>query len=78
MTLRFSPYHPNNVLQTSTLDLALRETQTYFYALDTIQMHFVPEVNDSFNLIKVRVQDAESDGTLKHLASTFNPQDQRI
>ena len=78
MTLRFSPHHPNNVLQTSTLDMALRETQTYFYALETSRATFVPQVNDSFNLMKVRVQDAESDGTLKFLASTFNPQDQRI
>lgn len=78
MNLRFSPYHPNSVLQTSTLDLALRETQTYFYALDANETNFVPQVNDSFNLMKIRVQDAEQDGTLKFIASTFNPQDQRI
>lgn len=78
VTLRFSPYHPNSVLQTSTLDLALRETQTYFYALDENGKNFIPQVDDSFNLIKVRVQEAEKDGTLKYIASTFNPQDQRI
>jgi hypothetical protein len=78
MNLRFSPYHPNSVLQTSTLDLALRETQTYFYALDANETNFVPQVDDSFNLMKIRVQDAEQDGTLKYIASTFNPQDQRI
>ena len=78
MNLRFSPYHPNSVLQTSTLDLALRETQTYYYALDANETNFVPQVNDSFNLMKIRVQDAEQDGTLKFIASTFNPQDQRI
>ena len=33
-TLRVSPYHPNQVLQTSELDFALRQTQTRFYALD--------------------------------------------
>lgn len=77
-TLRFSPSHPNNVLQTSTLDLALRETQTYFYSLDANENHFIPQVDDSANLLKVRVQDAENDGTLKYIASTFNPQDQRI
>jgi len=32
--LRFSPRHPENVLQTSELDLALRDTQTRMYALD--------------------------------------------
>ena len=33
-TLRFSPRHPHNILQMSTMDFALRETQTRFYALD--------------------------------------------
>jgi len=32
--LRFSPRHPGNVLQTSELELALRDTQTRMYALD--------------------------------------------
>jgi len=29
-TLRVSPYHPNQVLQTSEMDIALKETQTQF------------------------------------------------
>ena len=78
VTLRFSPYHPNNILQTSTMDMALRETQTYFSALDAREKNFVPQVDDGFNLLKVRVQDAEKDGTLKFIASTFNPRDQVI
>ncbi len=32
--LRFSPRHPESVLQTSELELALRDTQTRMYALD--------------------------------------------
>ena len=77
-SLRFSPAYPNNILQTSTLEFALRETQTYFNALDLGQMHFVPQVDDGFNLLKLRVSDAEKDGTLRYIASTFNPQDQVI
>ena len=34
LTLRICPYHPNQVLQTSEMEIALRETQTRFYALD--------------------------------------------
>ena len=34
LSLGFSPRHADKVLQTSTLDLALRDTQTKFYALD--------------------------------------------
>lgn len=78
VTLRFSPKHPHHVLQTSTLDFALRETQTYFNALDLNKKDFVPQVDDGFNLLKINVQDAEKDGTLKFIASTFNPYDQVI
>ena len=34
ITLRFSPKRPNSILQTGTLEFALKETQTKFYALD--------------------------------------------
>ena len=37
-TLRFSPRHPHSILQMSTMDFALRETQTRFYALDLKNM----------------------------------------
>ncbi len=77
-TLRFSPAYPHNVLQTSTLDFALRETQTFFNALDLSQMQFIPQVDDGFNLMKISVRDAENDGTLKYIASTFNVEDQTI
>lgn len=78
VSLRFSPAYPNNVLQTSTLDLALRETQTYFNALDLCKNCFVPQVDDGFNLLKMRVQDAMEDGTLRYLASTYDVQNEVI
>ena len=77
-SLRFSPAYPNNVLQTSTMDFALRETQTYFNALDLSRTEFVPQVDDGFNLMKLRVTEAEKDGTLKFIASTYNVDDQVI
>ncbi|MFV0472472.1 MAG: PEP/pyruvate-binding domain-containing protein [Paludibacteraceae bacterium] len=73
VTLRFSPYHPNNILQTSTLEYSLRETQNHFNALDLTQKRFVPQVDDGSNLLKISVQDAMKDGTLKFVASTFDP-----
>ena len=33
-TLRVCPFHPHQVLQMSEMEIALRETQTQFYALD--------------------------------------------
>lgn len=77
-TLRFSPAYPNNVLQTSTLEFALRETQTYFNALDLSRSSFIPQVDDGFNLKKIRVQEAFGDGTLRYIASTFDVQNEVI
>ena len=77
-TLRFSPKHPHNILQTSSLEFALNETQTYFNALDLGKIDFKPLVDDGFNLHRIHVRDAEADGTLKYIASTFDPYDQII
>lgn len=73
--LRFSPLHPSNVLQLSTLDLALRDTQTQFYALDMQSMSKNITIDDSFNLLKINVQQAASDGPLRFIASTYDPGD---
>ena len=78
MSLRFSPAYPKNILQTSTVEFALRETQTYFNALDLNQTHFVPQVDDGFNLLRIPVGEAEKDGTLRYIASTYNLQDRVI
>ncbi len=78
MTLRFSPYHPNQVLQTSELDIALKETQTRFYALDLKNINQEFSIDDGFNLLKLHVKDAEKDGSLRYIASTYDPYDQVI
>ena len=78
MSLRLSPYHPNQVLQTSEMDIALRETQTYFLALDTRNIRDDFKVDDGFNLLKVMVRDAEKDGSMQWICSTFDPIDQCI
>lgn len=77
-TLRFSPKHPHNILQTSSLEFALNETQTHFNALDISRTTFSPQVDDGFNLFRLPVREAEADGTLKYIASTFDPYDQII
>ena len=73
--LRFSPHHPDNVLQTSTLDLALRDTQTRFYALDTQNTASEFSVDDGFNIKKMRIQDAVANGSLKYMVSTYDHYD---
>ena len=76
LALRFSPRHPDKVLQTSTLDLALRDTQTQLYALDLCNVTEDFKVNDAFNIRKIRIQDAAKDGSLKYMVSTYDAGDQ--
>ena len=73
--LRFSPHHPDSVLQTSTLDLALRDTQTRFYALDMKNETPSFSVDDGFNIKKMRIQDAVANGSLKYMVSTYDHYD---
>ena len=77
-TLRVSPYHPTQVLQTSEMDTALSQTQTRFYALDMNHIGDDFKVDDGFNIKKVRVKQAAEDGALTFIASTFDPVDQVI
>lgn len=77
-TLRVSPYHPHQVLQTSEMETALRETQTRFYALDMSHVGDDFKVDDGFNIKNLRVKEADRDGALQGIASTFDPYDQVI
>ena len=77
-TLRVSPYHPHQVLQTSELETALHETQTRFYALDTRHVGNDFKVDDGFNILDLKVKEAERDNSLNFIASTYDPYDQVI
>lgn len=78
-TLRVSPWHPHQVMRLSEMETALRETQTRFYALDMkrdVGSDF--KVDDGFNILNLRVKEAEKDGSLQYIASTYDPYDQII
>ena len=76
-SLRVCPAHPHQVLQMSELETALSDTQTHFLALPAESSDELTEVSadDGFNLIRVPVRDAEGDGTLQWICSTFDPAD---
>lgn len=77
-TLRFSPKFPNKVLQTSQPDIALRETQKTFYALDLSPESFLTTTDESANLLKLRISEAEKDGVLKLVCSTYDYQNNAL
>lgn len=77
VALRFSPSHPDHVLQTSTLEQSLRDTQTSLYALPSrdISASATFTVDDGFNIVKRPVQDFAGTGALRYVASTYNAVD---
>ncbi|MDE6651079.1 MAG: phosphoenolpyruvate synthase, partial [Paramuribaculum sp.] len=75
MGLRFSPRHPESVLQTSELNLASRDTQTRMDALDMMGINKDFKIDDSFNIVKKSIQDIAPSGALKFMVSTFDWRD---
>jgi len=71
-SLRFSPRYPKKILQLSSPETALRETQKLFYAIDLTQSEFIPTTDDSANLLKLSVKDAERNPIFRHVASTYD------
>jgi hypothetical protein len=76
--LRFSPKFPKKVLQTSNTKMALQQSQKTFFALDLNPKSFKPSTDDSHNLLKLRISEAEKDGSIKHIASTYDFQNDMI
>ena len=76
--LRFSPAYPKHVLQTSTPDLALRETQQVMYALDLAPEKFKTSVDDAVNLERIPITECERFPSFGKVCSTFDYENQRI
>ncbi len=77
-TLRFSPNHPRHILQLSTPQLALRDTQNEMYALNLKPEEFKTSVDDSVNLQKFDVNQVKHFRNMNFVASTWDMQSQRI
>jgi CheY-like chemotaxis protein len=77
-SLRFSPKYPKKILQLSTPEMALRDTQKTFYALDINLNEFTPTIDDGFNLHKLSIREAENDAALKYVASTYDQENNSI
>jgi CheY-like chemotaxis protein len=78
LSLRFSPKYPRKIIQLSSPEMALRETQKHFYALSLNPDDFNPDPNDSVNLKKLPVKQADKDGSIQRIASTFDFKNQTV
>lgn len=78
MALRFSPRHPRAVLQTSTLDLALRDTQTRFEALAAPTDDTTFSKDDNLNIVSRNINDFAGDQALNYMVSTYDFANDRL
>lgn len=76
--LRFSPKFPKNILQLSTPELTLRDTQREFWALDLRPNEFRTSTNDAINYKRIEVGRAKDFRNLKHVCSVWDMRNQRI
>ncbi len=76
--LRFSPKYPKNVLQTSTVDLAMRETQQSMLALSLNPEKFKTSIDDAVNLERIPIHECGQFESLKLIASTYDRENMRI
>jgi CheY-like chemotaxis protein len=78
VSLRFSPKYPKNIIQLSSPNQALKDTQKYFYSIDLDPDHFKPAVDDKINLLRLPISEAEKDNSLTYAASTYDYNNQMI
>lgn len=74
-TLRFSPKHPKKILQLSSPEYALKETQKNFFALNLSADSFTVSTNDSINFKSYRIKQAAEDESIYDISSVYDYHD---
>ncbi|MFP4060687.1 MAG: PEP/pyruvate-binding domain-containing protein [Bacteroidales bacterium] len=77
-SIRFSPRYPKKILQLSSAEMALKETQKQFYALTLKPDNFVPSTDDGINILKNRIGSAEDNKSLRAVSSTYDYDSQMV
>ena len=72
MVTRFCPKYPRHLMQYATVDEAALYSQKEFYALEMPSRRAERDPRAGYGLLKLGLADAERDGVLGPLGSTFN------
>ncbi len=72
MSLRFSPAYPRKILQLSSSKMMLRDTQKQFYALDLHQEKYHTSTDDSVNLARLKLSEADNNKALSKVVSVYD------
>ena len=76
--LRFSPRYPKHTLQLSITELTLRETQREMFVLDMRPEKFMTSMNEAVNLLKIDINRVRNFRNIRHVASTWDINNQMI
>ena len=77
-TLRFSPRYPQKVLQTSTPELALRDTQNEVLALSLRPEEFRTSIDDAVNLRHLSLTEIADLRNARYVCSVWDRENERI
>ena len=77
-SVRFCPKYPNHVMQFSTTNLALKNNQHDFFALDLCDSTRVQPVRDDECVRKYDMKQADEDGVLRLVSSTYSAENDRL
>ncbi len=77
-SLRFSPHHPKKILQVSTDEMALRETQTEVLALNLSPERFKDSTHDDVNIERLTLRQIASLRQAQYVCSTLERESGRI
>ena len=78
LVLRFSPKYPKHVLQTSTIEQVMTETQKQMFALNLNPEKFKTSIDDAVNLEHLDISACEKFRNLKYVVSTWDLENQRM
>lgn len=77
-SLQFSPFHPRILSQFSDTKTMLTQSQSYFYAISLAPPVFQANADEDEFLTQLSLQDAELDGALDYIASTYSYDNDRL
>jgi len=76
--LYFSPSNPQRLPQFSTPQDFLNNSQREYFAIDMSDPEIYPRPGGDGGLIRLGIQQAESDGSIALVGSTYSPDDDRV
>lgn len=78
LSLRFSPAHPNKIMQLSSTDSTLQTTQQQFYAINLAPNSFSVTTDEAYNLEQREVQEIKEANSVRLALSSYDFQNHSI